>query len=58
MALSAGHTFVIFLDNGFPVNILNAVKNVSEVCRVHARPPIRRRSSWPRRTRGGRCWEW
>jgi hypothetical protein len=35
MALSAGHTFVIFLDKGFPVNILNAVKNVSEVCRVH-----------------------
>jgi uncharacterized protein len=35
MALSAGHTFVIFLDKGFPVNILNAVKNVSEVCTVH-----------------------
>ena len=34
MALSAGHTFVIFLDKGFPVNILNAVKNVPEVCRV------------------------
>jgi adenosine/AMP kinase len=35
MALSAGHTFVIFLDKGFPVNILNAVKNVSEVCTIH-----------------------
>lgn len=35
MALSAGHTFIIFLDKGFPVNILNAVKNVTEVCRVH-----------------------
>jgi hypothetical protein len=34
MALSAGHTFLIFLDKGFPVNILNAVKSVTEVCRV------------------------
>lgn len=35
LALSAGHTFIIFIDKGFPVNILNAVKSVSEVCRVH-----------------------
>lgn len=34
MALGAGHTFVIFLDGGFPVNCLNAVKAVPEVCRV------------------------
>ena len=34
LALSAGHTFLIFLESGFPVNILNAVKNVTEVCRV------------------------
>jgi uncharacterized protein len=33
--LSAGHTFIIFMEQGFPVNILNAVKNVSEVCRVY-----------------------
>jgi adenosine/AMP kinase len=32
--LSAGHCFIIFLENGFPVNILNAVKNVPEVCCV------------------------
>ena len=32
--LAAGHCFIIFLENGFPVNILNAVKNVPEVCRV------------------------
>jgi adenosine/AMP kinase len=35
LAISAGHTFIIFLDRGFPVNILNAVKMVTEVCRVH-----------------------
>ena len=35
MAIGCGHSFIIFMENGFPVNILNAVKNVSEVCRVY-----------------------
>ncbi len=35
LAISAGHTFIILMDRGFPVNILNAVKMVTEVCRVH-----------------------
>lgn len=35
MALSAGHSFIIFLGEGFyPVNVLNAVKVVSEVCHI------------------------
>lgn len=34
LALSAGHSFIIFMEGGFPVNILNAVKNVPEVCQV------------------------
>ncbi len=35
LAVGAGHTFFIFLGEGFfPVNVLNAVKNVPEVCRV------------------------
>jgi adenosine/AMP kinase len=34
LALAAGHAFIIFLKDGFPVNILNAVKAVPEVCRV------------------------
>jgi adenosine/AMP kinase len=34
-ALSAGHSFIIFLAEGFyPINILNAVKQVPEVCRI------------------------
>jgi adenosine/AMP kinase len=33
-AIGAGHAFVIFLTGGFPVNILNAVKAVPEVCRI------------------------
>jgi hypothetical protein len=32
--LSAGHCFIVFMENGFPVNILNAIKNVPEVCRI------------------------
>jgi len=35
LAISAGHTFVVFMEKGFPVNILNAVKLVTEVCRVY-----------------------
>ena len=33
--LSAGHSFIIFLGEGFyPINILNAIKNVPEVCHI------------------------
>ena len=35
LLLSAGHSFLIFMEQGFPVNILNAVKTVPEVCRVY-----------------------
>lgn len=34
MALKAGHSFIVFMDKAFPVNVLNAIKNVPEVCRV------------------------
>jgi hypothetical protein len=35
LALGAGHTFIVFLGDGFfPVNVLNALKMVSEVCRI------------------------
>jgi len=36
MKLSAGHAFVIFVRNGFPISVLNAVKQVQEVCRIFA----------------------
>ncbi|MHB1131969.1 MAG: adenosine-specific kinase [Chloroflexota bacterium] len=32
--LSTGHAFIIFLANAYPVNVLNAIKNVPEVCSV------------------------
>jgi len=35
LALAAGHSFIIFLGDGFyPINVLNAVKMVPEVCRI------------------------
>jgi adenosine/AMP kinase len=34
-ALSAGHSFIIFLKNAYPVNVLNAVKMVPEVCQIY-----------------------
>jgi adenosine/AMP kinase len=32
--IAAGHLFLIFLNNAFPINVLNAVKNVPEVCQI------------------------
>ncbi|MGH7840565.1 MAG: adenosine-specific kinase, partial [Candidatus Binataceae bacterium] len=33
-AIGAGHVFVVMLGNAFPVNVLNQIKSVSEVCTV------------------------
>ncbi len=33
--LSAGHSFIIFMKDMFPINILNVIKNVPEVARIH-----------------------
>lgn len=35
-AIGAGHSFVVFLEGGFPVNVLNALKAVPEVCGLYA----------------------
>jgi adenosine/AMP kinase len=35
MALACGHCFILFMENGFPVNILNIVKNIPEVCSIY-----------------------
>ena len=34
LALSCGHAFIIFMEKAYPINILNLVKSVPEVCRV------------------------
>ncbi len=33
-AIGAGHVFVVILGNAFPVNVLNQIKSVTEVCTV------------------------
>ncbi len=33
-AVGAGHSFVVLLRDGYPVNVLNAIKAVPEVCRI------------------------
>ena len=34
-ALAAGHLFIVFLGDGFyPLNVLNTLKMVPEVCRI------------------------
>lgn len=34
MLVGAGHTFILFLKNAFPINVLNAIKACPEVCRI------------------------
>jgi adenosine/AMP kinase len=35
LAIGAGHSFIIFLGEGFfPINVLNSVRGVTEVCRI------------------------
>lgn len=35
LAIGSGHSFIVFLADGyFPVNVLNALKNVTEVCHI------------------------
>jgi len=33
-AIGAGHSFIIFLDGSFPINVLNQIKAVPEVCHI------------------------
>ncbi len=35
LALGAGHAFLIFMENGFPINVLNNIKAVPEVCSIY-----------------------
>ncbi len=32
--VACGHTFFVFLRDGYPINVLNQIKNVPEVCRI------------------------
>jgi adenosine/AMP kinase len=35
LAIRAGHSFIVFLREGFPVNVLNQIKQVPEVCGIY-----------------------
>ena len=34
LEIGAGHSFIIYMKDMFPVNVLNKIKNVSEVCNI------------------------
>lgn len=34
VAVGAGHSFFVFLEDGYPVNVLNTLKQVPEVCGI------------------------
>jgi len=34
LAIAAGHSFILFMRDAYPINFLNAIKNVPEVCRI------------------------
>lgn len=33
-AIGAGHSFIVFLKDAFPINVLHAIKRVPEVCSI------------------------
>lgn len=35
LSISAGHSFIILLKNAYPINVLNAIKNIPEVCNIY-----------------------
>ena len=36
LELGAGHSFVVFLRDAYPINVLNRIKAVPEVCSIYA----------------------
>jgi adenosine/AMP kinase len=36
LELACGHSFIVFIKNSYPVNVLDKIKQVPEVCTVHA----------------------
>lgn len=35
LEIASGHVFCVLLKNAYPINVLNAIKNCPEVCRVY-----------------------
>lgn len=34
LEIGAGHSFIILIRKAYPINVLNAIKNISEVCTI------------------------
>jgi adenosine/AMP kinase len=34
--IGCGHSFIIYIKNAYPINVLDKIKNVPEVCAIHA----------------------
>lgn len=34
LSIGAGHSFILFLGNAFPINILSGLKQIPEICRI------------------------
>jgi adenosine/AMP kinase len=35
LEIGAGHCFIIFMRDAYPINVLNAIKNIPEVCTIY-----------------------
>lgn len=35
LEIGAGHSFLVFLKNAYPINVLNAIKGIPEVCSIY-----------------------
>jgi adenosine/AMP kinase len=35
LEIGAGHSFLVFIKNAYPINVLNAIKAIPEVCTVY-----------------------
>ncbi len=35
LTIAAGHSFIVMLRNAYPINVLNAIKNIPEVCAIY-----------------------
>lgn len=35
LEVGAGHSFIVFIRNAYPINVLNAIKAIPEVCRIY-----------------------
>lgn len=36
LEMGCGHSFIIYLKNAYPINVLDKIRNVPEICMVHA----------------------